>query len=100
MSALNNSMMGITPMMNMTVQQQINSSTHHVSWANDLAFVPDMPISYSVESFSEYGDGFTPNDDFNSEWNPMYEKVMKRSQSANFANDTYGACTILDYSMF
>lgn len=99
MAAINNSMMGITPMMNMTVQQQINSSSHHVSWASDLAFVPDMPMSYSVESFTDYGDGFSNVDDFSSEWNPMYEKVMKRSQSANFANDTYGACT-LDYSMF
>ena len=98
MSALSASMMGITPMMNMTVQQQINSG-NHVSWANDFAYVPDMQMSYSVESFNDYGDGFSNTDDFNSEWNPMYEKVMKRSQSANFANDTYSACT-LDYSMF
>lgn len=98
MSALNNSMMGITPMMNMTVQQQISSSAHHVSWANDMAYVPDMPISYSVESFTDYGNPFSSVDDFNySEWNPMYERAMTRSQSANFANDTYGACS-LDYS--
>ncbi|OHT05588.1 hypothetical protein TRFO_26584 [Tritrichomonas foetus] len=83
-------------------QQQLTNQgfVHHVSWANDFATnIPEMPISYSVECFSNIGDSFPDPSDYNAEWNPMYEKSMTRSQSANFANDSYGAFT-LDFSMF
>ena len=97
--SLTSSLIGLHPDMAMTVQQQLSTVARQVSWASDIAITPEMPLSYSLENFPSYDSGFNDNDDFNSDWNPMLEKSMTRSQSASFANDTYNSFT-LDYSMF